>query len=47
MNSSKQDVTCRHHCLPLVRSVNDQRSHGTRLFTAALYHLTSCDQSQL
>ncbi|CAI9615679.1 unnamed protein product, partial [Staurois parvus] len=23
------------------------RSHGTRLFTTALYHVTSCDQSQL
>ncbi|CAI9599360.1 unnamed protein product, partial [Staurois parvus] len=29
-------------------SVNDHRgSHGTRLFTKALYHVTSCDQSQL
>ncbi|CAI9614287.1 unnamed protein product, partial [Staurois parvus] len=24
-----------------------QRSHGTGLFTTALYHVTSCDQSQL
>ncbi|CAI9599245.1 unnamed protein product [Staurois parvus] len=23
------------------------RSHGTGLFTTALYHVTSCDQSQL
>ncbi|CAI9594847.1 unnamed protein product, partial [Staurois parvus] len=24
-----------------------ERSHGTRLFTTALYHVISCDQSQL
>ncbi|CAI9536836.1 unnamed protein product, partial [Staurois parvus] len=24
-----------------------ERSHGTKLFTTALYHVTSCDQSQL
>ncbi|CAI9559715.1 unnamed protein product [Staurois parvus] len=24
-----------------------EKSHGTMLFTTALYHVTSCDQSQL
>ncbi|CAI9568075.1 unnamed protein product [Staurois parvus] len=27
MNSSKQDVTSSHHCLLLVKSVNDHRGH--------------------